>query len=143
MATVTVITDDITGLQGAETRRFDILGNTYDIDLTDLGAVDAIDALNYVKALLAVARPVHPSLVETATPKPRLHPALQHTDPLYRARNAQIVERFHVVKSRKGMTKGRALDIVGEENGLSGQRIRQITDGLPHTAAVEYLLSNP
>lgn len=144
MATVTIITDDITGLAGATTRSFEFNGTKYEIDLTDMGWDDLALSFHLVTDVLAVARPIAPEPVaEPVKRAPYMHPALKHTDPQYRARNAQIVERFHDIKSRKGMTKGRARDIVGAENNLSGERIRQITYGLPHTAAVEYLLTNP
>lgn len=148
MATVTIITDDITGHAGAATRTFEFNGTKYEIDLTDMGWEDLALSIRLVTDALAVARPIAPEPVaepvaEPVKRAPYMHPALKHTDPQYRARNAQIVERFHDIKSRKGMTKGRARDIVGAENNLSGERIRQITYGLPHTAAVEYLLTNP
>lgn len=146
MATVTIITDDLTGLPGAETRRFEFQGNTYDIDLTDFGFDDMAQAFHYVNDILAAARPVHPSLVtpvaEPVAEAVELPYALKHTAPEYRARNAQIVRRFHSVLGRV-KTKTRAAQIVGDENGLSYQRIFQIVGDLSLASAVEFLLTNP
>lgn len=101
MATVTIITDDLTGLPGAETRRFEFQGNTYDIDLTDFGFDDMAQAFHYVNDILAAARPVHPSLVapaEAPAPKkakrPTPHLIHPRTPAEREARNVEIQELY-------------------------------------------------